>query len=62
MGPTPKATAKATAKATILSAPLWMLKSNSEGKSDPQGTGWEKAMKAFDPQNVQSKIPYSVLI
>ena len=62
MGPTPKATAKATAKATILSAPLWMLKSNSEGKSDPQETGWERTTEAFDPQDVRSKIPYSALI
>jgi hypothetical protein len=34
-----------------------MLKSNSDDKSEPKGTGWEITLKAFDPQNVQSNIP-----
>ena len=55
MAPSPKAIARATIlrKRSVVDV---------EGKSDPQGKGWERTTEAFDPQNVQSKIPYPVLI
>src|SRR5438046_180801 len=36
---------------SYVSAPLCVSKSNSEGKPEPKGTGWEISLKAFDPQN-----------